>query len=143
MFLGIYILLISNLQAFQKLSRGMVKLADESESFKSKTILGLLRGAPDLFPNVKHIQEMFKPVDEEGVSLNYFHFECRSLTLSIDADELIPADGKDEMYDEVVSEIRDLESSLEAELPKFEKTLGYVMFTGTRMVYRFNMLDKG
>ena len=74
---------------------------------------------------------------------DYFHFECKSLTLSIDADELIPADGKDEMYDKVVSEIRDLENSLEADLPKFEKTLGYVMFTGAWMVYRFNMLDKG
>ena len=60
------ILLILNLQAFRKLSRGMVKLAEEAESFKSKTIFGLLRGAPDLFPNVKHIQEMFKPMEEEG-----------------------------------------------------------------------------
>ena len=50
----------------------MVKLADESESFKSKTIFGLLRGAPDLFPNVKHIQEMFKPMDEEGAYLAIF-----------------------------------------------------------------------
>ena len=50
----------------------MVKLADESESFKSKTIFGLLRGAPDLFPNVKHIQEMFKPMDEEGACLAIF-----------------------------------------------------------------------
>ena len=48
------------------------------------------------------------------------------LTLFIDADELIPADGKDETYDEVVSEIRDLEKSLEEDLQKYEKTLGYV-----------------
>ena len=48
------------------------------------------------------------------------------IDLLIDADELIPADGKDETYDEVVSEIRDLEKSLEADLQKFEKTLGYV-----------------
>ena len=54
------------------------------------------------------------------------HFECNSLTFLIDADELILADGKDEMYDEVVSEIRDLEKSLEADLQKFEKILGYV-----------------
>lgn len=66
------ILLIVNLQAFRKLSRGMAKLADESESFKSKTIFGLLRGAPDLFPNLKHIQEMFKPMDEEGACLATF-----------------------------------------------------------------------
>ena len=56
----------------------------------------------------------------------YFHSGCNSLILLIDADELIPADGKDETYDEVVSEIRDLEKSLEADLKKFEKTLGYV-----------------
>ena len=71
---SIDILLILNFQAFRKLSRGMVKLADESESFTSKTIFGLLRGAPDLFPNVKHIQDMFKPVDEEGACLTHLHF---------------------------------------------------------------------
>ena len=60
------VVLILNIQAFRKLSRGMAKLADESESFESKTIFGLLRGAPDLFTNVTHIQEMFKPMDEEG-----------------------------------------------------------------------------
>lgn len=48
------------------------------------------------------------------------------LTLVLDADELIPQEGKDETYDEIVSEIRDLEKSLEADLHKFEKTLGYV-----------------
>ena len=56
----------------------------------------------------------------------YFHFKYDSLNLLIEADELIPADGKDEMYDDVVSEICDLEKSLEADLLKFEKTLGYV-----------------
>ena len=59
----------------------------------------------------------------------YFHFKYDSLNLLIEADELIPADGKDKMYNEVVSEIGglDLEKSLEADLLKFEKkTLGYV-----------------
>lgn len=60
------------------------------------------------------------------MSMAIFIFECNSLTLLIDADELIPADGKDKTYDEIVSEIRDLEKSLEADLRKFEKTLGYV-----------------
>ncbi|KAF8815726.1 DNA mismatch repair protein Msh6 [Phlegmacium glaucopus] len=92
------------LGAFKKLSTGIAKLADESESFESKTILGLLRGAPDLLLNVKHIEEMFKPMDKE--------------------DELIPQSGKDETYDEVISEIHALEKSLEADLKKFEKTVG-------------------
>jgi hypothetical protein len=57
----------------------MTTLANESESFESKTILGLLRGAPDLLPNVKHIQEMFKPVDMEGTH-GYSNFACNSLS---------------------------------------------------------------
>ena len=56
----------------------------------------------------------------------YCHLGYDLLNFLIDADELIPEDGKDEMYDEVVAEIRDLEQSLEADLQKFEKTLGYV-----------------
>lgn len=58
---------IINLQAFKKLSRGLNKLADESESFESKTILGLLRSAPDLLPNIKDVESMFtKPSSEKG-----------------------------------------------------------------------------
>ena len=64
---------------------------------------------------------------------SYFLFECNSLTLLIDADELIPADGKDETYDEVVTEIHDLEKSLDADLQKFEKTLGYVLIDAWMM----------
>ncbi|KDR79956.1 hypothetical protein GALMADRAFT_242120 [Galerina marginata CBS 339.88] len=94
------------LKAFDKLSKGMTKLADESASFKSKTILGLLRGAPDLLPQLRSMKSMFQPTEDEK------------------ADELIPRDGKDERYDEVVAEIKGLEKSLEADLTKFEKSLG-------------------
>ncbi|KAF8960367.1 hypothetical protein BDZ97DRAFT_1922267 [Flammula alnicola] len=94
------------LKAFEKLSKGMAKLADEAEEFKSNTISGLLRGAPDLLPHVRNVQSMFQPVDNEK------------------ADELVPRDGKDERYDEVVEEIASLEKSLEADLKKFEKSLG-------------------
>jgi len=47
-------------KSFRKLSRGLTKLADESASFKSKTIMGLLRGAPDLISHVKQIEDMFQ-----------------------------------------------------------------------------------
>jgi len=54
-------------QAFKKLSRGLSKLADESESFNSKTILGLLRSAPDLLPNIKNVEDMYvKPASDKG-----------------------------------------------------------------------------
>lgn len=48
------------LKSFKKLSRGLTKLADESASFKSKTIMGLLRGAPDLIAHVKQIEDLFQ-----------------------------------------------------------------------------------
>jgi DNA mismatch repair protein MSH6 len=48
------------------------------------------------------------------------------ILILIDGDELIPQEGKDGTYDKVVSEICDLEKSLEADLKKFEKTLGCV-----------------
>jgi len=42
------------------LSKGLAKLADESEEFESKTVLGLLRSAPDLSVNVKNLKAMFQ-----------------------------------------------------------------------------------
>ncbi|KAF8636930.1 hypothetical protein AX17_003181 [Amanita inopinata Kibby_2008] len=89
------------LAAFQKLSRGLSKLANESESFESNTVLGLLRGAPDLLPNIRHIEKMFNPTTEK--------------------DELIPEAGKDEDYDNVMTEINDLEKELDEDLKSMEK----------------------
>ncbi|KIK54062.1 hypothetical protein GYMLUDRAFT_49011 [Collybiopsis luxurians FD-317 M1] len=94
------------LASFKKLSRGLADLANESESFKSKTILGLLRSAPDLLKNVQNIEGMFeKPSSDKD-------------------DELIPREGKDEPYDEVMAEIEGLEEELDHALKKFEGSLG-------------------
>jgi DNA mismatch repair protein MSH6 len=56
------------IQAFKKLSKGLNGLADSSENFKSKTVLGLLRTAPDLKPHIEHVKEMYLPL-ESGVIL--------------------------------------------------------------------------
>ncbi len=50
----------------------MTKLADESESFESHTISGLLRGAPDLTSNINHVESMFQPASEESTWLRFF-----------------------------------------------------------------------
>ncbi|PFH50600.1 hypothetical protein AMATHDRAFT_80735 [Amanita thiersii Skay4041] len=92
------------LTAFKKLSRGLTKLAEEAASFESKTILGLLRGAPDLSSNIKHVESLFVPAAEK-------------------ADELIPQAGKDEDYDQVMTEIKGLEDELEMDLQDLKKTL--------------------
>lgn len=42
------------------------------------------------------------------------------------ADELVPVEGKDEDYDNIMAEIRELEEELDEELKGFEKSLKYV-----------------
>ncbi|THV02566.1 DNA mismatch repair protein Msh6 [Dendrothele bispora CBS 962.96] len=95
------------LNSFKKLSQGLTELADASESFKSKTILGLLRTAPELLPNIKNIESMFQ----------------KPATLEKDI-ELIPRKGKDETYDGIMTEIKELEEGLDHELEAFEEKLG-------------------
>ncbi|TEB23394.1 DNA mismatch repair protein msh6 [Coprinellus micaceus] len=94
------------LKSFKALSKGLGKLADESEDFESKTILGLLRGAPDLLVNVRSLEAMFLSPEDN------------------DSDELIPKEGKDDAYDEVSGEIASLEKSLENELKAMHKSTG-------------------
>ncbi|KAG7098886.1 hypothetical protein E1B28_000786 [Marasmius oreades] len=95
------------LSAFDKLSKGLGNFAETSESFKSKTILGLLRGAPALSPYIRNIESMYeKPSTDKDIN------------------ELIPREGKDEQYDEVMADIRRLESSLNKELKRLEKSVG-------------------
>ncbi|KAG5646336.1 hypothetical protein DXG03_003659 [Asterophora parasitica] len=98
---------IKVLDAFKKLSRGLSQLGDISDSFKSKTVFGLLRSAPDLLPNIKNVENMYvKPASDK------------------DLDELVPREGKDELYDGIMTEINDLEEELEKDLKKLEKKLG-------------------
>lgn len=41
-----------------------------------------------------------------------------------DTDELLPVAGKDEVYDEIMSEIEGFEKTLDTQLKKFEKKIG-------------------
>ncbi|KAF7971488.1 hypothetical protein HWV62_20944 [Athelia sp. TMB] len=93
------------LTAFKKLTMGMDSLAKSSESFESKTILGLLRSAPDLLPSIKNVREMYQEPESETA-------------------ELMPVEGKDKVYDDIMSEIQELESELDEELKTFEKKIG-------------------
>ncbi|KAA1472424.1 DNA mismatch repair protein Msh6 [Dentipellis sp. KUC8613] len=109
------------LNAFRKLSKGLSKLADESESFESKTILGLLRSAPDLMPYIENV-------------------ESRIESTGKDVDELKPREGKDEAYDGIMEEIGELESTLDKELKKMQKKLGCTLTywhsaQGTKEIY--------
>lgn len=108
------------LSAFKRLHDGFASLAENSESFGSKTILGLLRSAPDLTSHLRDIKSRF--------------------TVDKDTDELLPVDGKDEIYDEVLQEMSKLEQSLDSQLRKFEKKLGCKLTwwhsgTGNKEIY--------
>lgn len=112
------------MQAFKTINKGFSQLADESEDFDSKTILGLLRNAPDLLPNIKNVQSMYEPTEEKGMRFAPPPLPFRSLLHTSEANELVPQKGKDERYDEIVAEIEELEEVLEDHLKKFQKSLG-------------------
>ena len=59
-------------QAFRKLNKGMAKLADESQAFENHTVAGLLRGAPDLIPNINNVEAMFQPTTEDSAYCSIF-----------------------------------------------------------------------
>ncbi|GBE83778.1 DNA mismatch repair protein [Sparassis crispa] len=112
---------IKVLTSFKTLSDGLARLADTAASFNSKTVLGLLRSAPNLQPNIKHVKAMFKKTEEN-------------------ADELVPEDGKDETYDEIMEEITSLEEELADELKRLESKVGtrltyWHSATGTKDIY--------
>ncbi|KAF8259998.1 muts domain V-domain-containing protein [Lactarius quietus] len=94
------------LKSFAVLSKGLSKLADASETFESKTILGLLRSAPDLLPHIKNVESRFERPEKDN-------------------DDLLPVEGKDEAYDEIAEEIHELEEELNKSLKKLEKQTGY------------------
>ncbi|KAI0764567.1 DNA mismatch repair protein Msh6 [Trametes elegans] len=117
------------LTAFRSLSNGLSTLAETADSFASRSIPGLLRSAPDLSPNLKHIKAMFEP-PEDG-----------------ERDELVPADGKDEIYDGVMEEISALEEELKSELKKLRKQTGLDLSywhsaQGTKEIYLVQVQGK-
>jgi DNA mismatch repair protein MSH6 len=110
-------------QSFKGLSKGLSKLADASETFGSKTILGLLRSAPDLLPHIKDVESRFeKP--EKGTLTPQLVEHRLVRQLFIDNDDLLPVEGKDKAYDEIAQEIRELEKGLDKSLKRLERQAG-------------------
>lgn len=105
------------------MSKGLSKLADASETFESKTILGLLRSAPDLLPHVKDVESRFEKPEKGTLSLELTKHRL-VLQLFTDNDDLLPVEGKDEVYDEIAQEIHELEKGLDKSLKKLEKQVG-------------------
>lgn len=105
------------------LSNGLSKLADASEAFGSKTTLGLLRSAPDLLPHIKNVELRFER-PEKGRSTPQLVQHSPLVTPLTDNDDLLPVEGKDEVYDEIAEEIRELEKELDKSLKKLERQVG-------------------
>jgi DNA mismatch repair protein MSH6 len=72
------------------------------------------------------VQSMYQATEDESKHIPRYssRISLTKWSYVAEADELVPRDGKDERYDEVVEEIDSLEKSLNADLKKFEKTLG-------------------
>ncbi|CAE6424470.1 unnamed protein product [Rhizoctonia solani] len=108
------------LSAFEDLSKGLANLAEMSEDFDNKSVLGLLRQAPDLKKNVKRVKSFFNVQD----------------------DLLVPSsDDVDEAYCEIQTEINQLEEKLEKKLNGLKSDLGckdlsyWHSATGTKDIY--------
>ncbi|THH03935.1 hypothetical protein EW145_g5888 [Phellinidium pouzarii] len=109
------------LGSFRKLTKGLDTLSEVADTFNSKQVSGLLRSSPDLGPNIKNIEDMFTKPDEKS-------------------DELLPQEGKDDIYDGIMKEIRKLEDKLDSALEKLENETGYKLSywhsaTGTKDIY--------
>lgn len=110
------------------LSKGLSKLADASETFESKTILGLLRSAPDLLPHIKNVESRFERPEKGMLPCQTWRKKfTRSSYSYSDNDDLLPVEGKDEAYDEIAEEIRELEEELDKSLKKLEKQTGLIL----------------
>lgn len=105
------------------LSKGLSKLSDASEAFESKTILGLLRSAPDLLPHVKNVEMRFEKPEKGMLTPHPLSMDLHN-SIVTDNDDLLPVEGKDEAYDEIAEEIRGLEKELDKMLKKLERQAG-------------------
>ncbi|KAF8741677.1 DNA mismatch repair, partial [Rhizoctonia solani] len=108
------------LSAFENLSKGLATLAEMSEDFENKSVLGLLRQAPDLKKNIKRVKSFF----------------------NVEDDLLVPSsDDVDEAYCEIQTEIKQLEEKLEKKLSGLKSDLGckdlsyWHSATGTKDIY--------
>ncbi|EUC65440.1 DNA mismatch repair protein MSH6, partial [Rhizoctonia solani AG-3 Rhs1AP] len=108
------------LTAFENLSKGLTTLAEMSEEFENKSVVGLLRQVPDLKKNIKRVKSFF----------------------NVEDDLLVPSsDDVDEAYCEIQTEINQLEEKLEKKLNGLRselkcKELSYWhSATGTKDIY--------
>ncbi|KAF8761085.1 DNA mismatch repair [Rhizoctonia solani] len=110
------------LSAFENLSKGLATLAEMSEDFENKSVLGLLRQAPDLKKNIKRVKSFF----------------------NVEDDLLVPSsDDVDEAYCEIQTEIKQLEEKLEKKLSGLKSDLGvpkdWTKHGGTKAITRYTV----
>lgn len=51
-------------QSFRRLSDGLAEIATAADAFKSRSISGLLRAAPDLEPYIDNVESIFENPDK-------------------------------------------------------------------------------
>ncbi|CED82378.1 Mismatch repair ATPase MSH6 (MutS family) [Phaffia rhodozyma] len=91
------------LKSFEIIQKRFEKLRDISTSFESTSVATLLGSAPDLSSYIENVRTMFTFDKDDGT--------------------LLPADGRDEAYEEIIQELETLEDQLEGLREKFSKQL--------------------
>ncbi|GJJ14893.1 hypothetical protein Clacol_009163 [Clathrus columnatus] len=94
------------LKVLEKLNKGFEGLGELADSISSDSIRGLLRTAPDLTSHIANIESMFEKPE------------------NVNVDELVPCEGKDDIYDRIQADIKELEDDLESRLAVIQKKLG-------------------
>lgn len=112
----------------------MAQLGESTELFSSNSVHGLLRSAPDLSTHLDNIESMFQ-VPKNGKHYVYLFMPIVPYSSAASTDELLPCEGKDERYDEIEGRICKLESKLDNDLKRLEKSLKCVLqpFTYTKL----------
>ncbi|KZV87127.1 hypothetical protein EXIGLDRAFT_210105 [Exidia glandulosa HHB12029] len=85
-----------------KTLNGKLESLEESAKLKAESLTKLFKSVPDLLPQLEAVEDMYVVED----------------------DALLPREGKDEQYDEVIAEIDDIETKLENKREKISKELG-------------------
>ncbi|KAH8829749.1 muts domain V-domain-containing protein [Flagelloscypha sp. PMI_526] len=95
------------LKSFRNLSKGLERLASEAESLNSKSVVGLLRGAPELLPYITNVEEMFKPVTDEK------------------SEDLLPRKGKFDEFDASIKTMKSIENDLDKKLEEINNRVDF------------------
>ena len=116
--------LIADHQGFVTIQSSIETLFSTAQSFDSQTVVGLLRSAPDLSPNIDHINSLY--TIEHGMS-SIFDVSFAELLPGEKTIAILPTRGANVECDEADAEVDRIEAALNELLETAKTTLRRAM----------------